>query len=180
MGENVEYPEVPLIGLVEGRQIARCITGHLIRIDLSRYIRAGVGRRRRCDDPRQSDHSGHCQARNRKHLRKLGHVCLPQHRRPSGVSAPDAKLPDKDVRWCTRHLIRMSTGRTEPGGCTGEVTATGTLRGTAGRANSPQGLARRPGAKGAALRITRSHTREWWPQRLILLLKALLLKIELL
>ena len=102
MGENVEYPEVPLICLVEGRQIARCITGHLIRIDLSRHIRAGVGRRRRRDDPRQSDHSGHCQARNRKHLRKSGHVCLPQHRRPSGVSARDANLPDKDVRQCTR------------------------------------------------------------------------------
>jgi transposase InsO family protein len=39
--ESVEHPGVQLVLLLEGRQIARRIAGHLIRIDLSRHIRAG-------------------------------------------------------------------------------------------------------------------------------------------
>jgi len=38
--ESVENPGVHLVILLEGRQIARRITGDLIRIDLSHFIRA--------------------------------------------------------------------------------------------------------------------------------------------
>ena len=38
--ESVENPGVHLVILLEGRQIARRITGHLIRIDLSHFIHA--------------------------------------------------------------------------------------------------------------------------------------------
>ena len=38
--ESVENTGVHLVVLLEGRQIARRITGHLIRIDLSHFIRA--------------------------------------------------------------------------------------------------------------------------------------------
>ena len=40
MAETVENPGVHLVVLLEGRQIARRISGHLIRIDLSHFIRA--------------------------------------------------------------------------------------------------------------------------------------------
>ena len=43
--ESVEDTDVHLVILLEGRQIARRITGDLIRIDLSHFIRA---RLRRC------------------------------------------------------------------------------------------------------------------------------------